>query len=106
MERNGTIEITIDYYENSTARGSLIIFVSIRDNGAVDFFRSAVVTLDRTSNTHELKFNLLTGENFVILIYDIERDGRLHDGVNLPAVMGRYTTVANGRGKFIGQNYK
>lgn len=99
MERNGTIEVTPDYYENSAASGSLISFVFINDDGVVDFFQSAVVVLNRNSSTHRLHFRLSPRKNYKVFAYDVERDGKLSNGVDYPAVTMRYTTRGDGQGK-------
>ena len=81
------IVITTLYSEHSDARGALFDFVFIDDNGDVDFTRSVLLALDRnTSLNHTLPFNLYPGR-YRVLVYDIESDGTLSNGVGFPATV-------------------
>ena len=83
------IVITTLYSEHSDARGALFDFVFIDDNGDVDWYRSVLLALDRNiSLNHTLPqpFNLYPGQ-YKVFIYDIERSGKLSNGVGYPAVM-------------------
>ena len=74
------------YSKSSTASGALFSFVFITDSGDVDFSRSFFLALDRnTSHNYTLPFDLYPG-HYRVHVYDIERDGTLHNGVGYPAV--------------------
>ena len=86
------IAITTLYSVHSDARGALFDFVFIDDNGDVDFSRSVLLALDRnTSHNHTLPFNLYPGQ-YRVLVYDIESDGTLSNGVGYPAVTSKVFT--------------
>ena len=89
----GEIEVATYYCGNSDA---------ITENGAVDFTRSALLALDRnTSLNHTLPTDLYPG-HYRVYVYDIERDGTLHNGVRYPAVIPKEVFVT--RDNFHGMN--
>ena len=84
------------YSKSSTASGAMFSFVFITDSGDVDFCRSILLALDRnTSHNHTLPFDLYPG-HYRVYVYDIERDGTLHNGVGYPAVAEElFTNLTN-----------
>ena len=75
-----------NYAEGSNAAGALYEFIFITDSGAVDFTRSALVALNRsTSRNYVFPFSLSAGQ-YRVSVYDIEQDGILSSGVGYPAV--------------------
>ena len=84
------------YSDHSNASGALFSFVYITDSGDVDFSRSFLLALDRnTSRNHTLPFDLYRG-HYRVHVYDIERDGTLHNGVGYPAVTEElFTNLTN-----------
>ena len=87
------------YSEHSTASGALFSFVFITESGDVDFSRSFLLALDRTtSHNHTLPFDLYPG-HYTVYVYDIEHEGVLRNGVRYPAVMDRLFTNGMSNGK-------
>ena len=73
------------YFEGSNAAGALYEFIFITDSGAVDFTRSALVALNRsTSENYVLPFSLSVGQ-YRVFVYDIEQNGTVWGGVQYPA---------------------
>lgn len=66
--------------------GVLIVYIFITDDGAVDFTRSRLITVERNDSLHySLPFSLPAGL-YRVFAYDIEQDGLLSSGVGYPAV--------------------
>ena len=90
------IELSTVYSEFSDARGALLDFVFIDDNGDVNFNRSVLLALDRnTSLSHTLTFDLYPGQ-YRVFVYDIESDGTLSNGVGYPASRDDFTLTTQG----------
>lgn len=62
--------------------------------------RSALLALDRNiSHDYILPFNLFPG-SYTVLVYDIERNGILSDGVGYPAVTDVFFASGEVQGKY------
>lgn len=86
------------YSESANARGALYALVFITDDEEVDFMRSALVALNRsTSLSYTLPFGLSPGL-YRVLVYDIEHDGTLSTGVGYPAVQSKLSNSRNNQG--------
>ena len=80
------VRATINYFEDSNERGALLVFLSDDTNPeVVNFTRSAIVVLNKsTSLNYTLTSQLFPG-HYHVLVYDIEQDGALRNGVGYPA---------------------
>lgn len=89
-----SIAITTTYSDQSQATGVLFHFIS-KD---MDFNRSAVLAMEVDSSLdYTSDFNLARGE-YKVLVYDIEQNGTLYNGLNYPAVSPDLTIVQNNPG--------
>lgn len=80
------VRVETEYLQHSLATGAMIHFLFITDSSAIDFTKSAVVSLGvNTSLEYVLPFNLGRGQ-YKVRIYDIEARGTLNPGLNYPAV--------------------
>ena len=96
---NNKVKISTHYSKRSTASGALFSFVFLTEDGGVDFNRSVLLALDRsTSLNYTLPFNLHPG-HYRVYVYDIEQDGTLSNGVLYPAVRNDLEITGNGLGK-------
>ena len=87
------------YFEGSNAAGALYEFIFITDSGAVDFTRSALVALNRsTSGNYTLPFSLLAGQ-YRVFVYDLIHNGTILHGVHYPADRNDFTFGRNNTGK-------
>ena len=85
LTENSQVNVMTLYFEGSSAAGALYEFIFITDSGAVDFTRSALVALNRsTSGNYVLPFNLSAGQ-YRVFVYDIEQNGTVWGGVQYPA---------------------
>ena len=93
---SGSVIQTI-YLEHTSAHGALFIFMFI-DGQVVDFSKSCYLALNRNSSLqHVLLFSLYPGD-YQILVFDIEEDGTLLDGLGYPAVTIESSVSENGQG--------
>ena len=77
--------VATTYYETSSEEGALLSFV-YENNQRVNFKRSPLIALNRTSSrSYVLPFDLYAGK-YRIFIYDIEQDGKLQNGTAYPAI--------------------
>ena len=80
------VSIITSYFEYSSARGALYIFIFITSDGEADLAKSALVALNRNASyDYSLPLDLSVGQ-YRILTYDIEQDGTLSNGIGYPAV--------------------
>ena len=86
--------IAANYIEGSNASGALFSFLNI-NNSEIDFMRSVLLAVDRNNNS--MPHSLYPG-HYRVYVYDIERDGTLHNGVGYPAVIKEFHTSLNSEG--------
>ena len=86
LTENNQVYVMTQYFEGSNAAGALYEFIFITDSGAVDFTRSALVPLNRsTSENYVLPFSLSAGQ-YRVFVYDIEQNGTVWGGAQYPAI--------------------
>lgn len=82
--QNSAIEVSITFFVGTNARGALLNCIYISDSGDINFERSALLTVER--NNHLIFTINLSAGRYRILVYDIEHDGTLSNGIGYPAV--------------------
>ena len=93
------VTVTAVYFKHSTARGAIIRILYVMDDGSVDYTKSPIIVLDRsTPPGYVLPFKLYAG-SYLVFAHDIESDGTLQDGVGFPAVTREFTAGGNSSGK-------
>ena len=90
------IHVLTQYFEDSSASGALYALVHVREDGGVDFSKSALLPLDRnTSHNATLPFRIFPGQN-TVFVYAIEQSGTLTGGVRYPAVSHSFRSTNRG----------
>ena len=80
------IEISVEYFEFSSASGAFVKFVHVTDEGNVDLTKTIFTTISRnTSTAYVLLYSLSPGQ-YNMFVYDIEQNQTLSSGVGYPAV--------------------
>ena len=94
------IGVKVTYFDPASESGVIVAFISDGDDPQfVNFTRSITVALDRsTSVNYTLPFQLYPGQHRV-LVYDVEEDGTLQEGIGYPAFDGRITASDNSEGE-------
>ena len=83
VNQNNEVEISVGYFEFSSASGA---FISVTDEGNIDLTKTVFTTISRnTSTANMLPYSLSPGR-YNVFVYDIELDGTLSSGVGYPAV--------------------
>ena len=93
--------VRTEYFEHSIAMGALIIFTFINEDRFIDFSRSSYLSLDRNASLNYTLPDDLTPGPYRVFAYDIERDGRLHNGVGYPASRDQITIAGNSQGEAV-----
>lgn len=97
------VEVTTVYSDCSDAKGALVNFVFIDDGNAINFTRSALLALDRNISSNFIMPSLFPGK-YSVLVYDIEQNGTLSNGVAYPAAAAD-TDVLSTNGEDQGKSY-
>ena len=86
QEHNGIV-ITVSFTEHSQATGALLNFIFIHESGNIDLNKSFCQAVDRSdvSDGLMLPLDLLHPGQYVAYAYDIERNGRVMNGIRYPA---------------------
>ena len=94
------IIVTVNYFKNSQTRGAYLSFILIRDDGSIDFNKSAHLFLDRSSSRdYPVPTGLLHHGQYLLCAYDIQNHGALMDGVGYPASILEFFMSGNNSGK-------
>ena len=93
--------VRTEYFEHSIAMGVLIIFLFINEDRSIDFSRSSYLSLDRNASINYTLPDGLTPGLYRVFVYDIESDGRLHNGVGYPASRDQFTIAGNIQGETV-----
>ena len=83
--------------------GVLIIFLFINEDRSINFSRSSYLSLDRNTSLNYTLPDDLTPGLYHVFAYDIEHDGRLHNGVGYPASTDQFTIAGNSQGEAVNQ---
>ena len=92
-----TMFVETVYSESSCAAGAMIIFVFLTECRDVHFTKSAFLALNRATSLHYTLPDLYPGE-YRMLVYDVESDGTLANGLGYPAVNMVITRSGHTRG--------
>ena len=87
--------ITTEYFEYSTAMGTLYIFIFINEDRSIDFKKSIYLPLDR-STSHNYTLPDISPGQYQMSVYDIDRDVTLHDSVSYPAHTDIFSIISDG----------
>lgn len=83
------------FSEHSSVNGIFLIFTSLDPTEVTDLENAKYLALDKNaSHNFTLPFSLSAGRT-IILLYIIERDGKLASGVNYPVVMTELAAERN-----------
>ena len=93
--------VRTEYFEHSIATGALIFFTFISENRSVNFSRSSYLSLDRNASLNYTLPDDLTPGLYHVFTYDIESNGRLHNGVSYPASRDKFTITRNNQGEAV-----
>ena len=93
--------VRTEYFEHSIATGALVFFTFINENRSVNFSRSSYLSLDRNTSLNYTLSDDLTPGLYHVFTYDIESDGRLHNGVSYPASRDQITIARNSQGEAV-----
>ena len=98
---NATFDVTshtiiTEYFEYSTAMGTLYIFIFINEDRSINFNKSIYLPLDRNSS-HNYTLPDISPGQYQMSVYDIDRDVTLHDSVNYPANTNMYSIINDGQ---------
>ena len=84
-DQHNTVIINIRYTVHSRARGTVLVFTPV-ESEAVQ--RSILLVLERNeSHNHTLSLNSLPPAQYLVLVYEVNREGSLSSGVSYPAVV-------------------
>ena len=89
------MNLEVQFFEDSTARGALFLFVFIGMNVEINYNRSFFLALDRDSSLN-YTIDLIPGQ-YRVCAYDIEQDELLSSsGVGYPAVTIHEVNIVHG----------
>ena len=84
-DQHNTVIINIRYTIHSRARGAMLVFTP-SESEAVQ--KSILLALERKeSYNHTLSLNSLPPAQYLVLVYEVNREGSLSSGVSYPAVV-------------------
>ena len=84
-DQHNTVIINIRYSIHSRARGTLLVFTPVESETVQ---RSILLVLERNdSHNHTLSLNSLPPAQYLVLVYEVNREGSLSSGVSYPAVV-------------------
>ena len=86
LTENSQVNVMTLYFEGSNAAGALYEFIFITDSGAVEFARSALVALNRSTSENYVLPSSLSAGQYRVFVYDIEQNGTVWGGVQYPAI--------------------
>ena len=83
-QNSSDIDITVNYFKQSKAKGAYLSFILTRNDGSIDFNRSVHHILNRNTSVDDYPLPLAQGR-YLLYTYDIQGHGLLMDEVMYPA---------------------